>query len=104
MSADREMPRYRSHKEVHALEIASITPIELGKRSRIRFADHRVASLAYPPIDVDDVMFARYMPVVGDFYVVYSDGYASISPRKAFMEGYARILPDEPRQPPRDRT
>lgn len=34
-------------------------------------------------------MTARYVPVVGDFWVVYSDdGYESISPSKAFINGY----------------
>jgi hypothetical protein len=37
-----------------------------------------------------DGMTARYQPVVGDFWVIYpgSDGYQSISPRKAFLDGY----------------
>lgn len=35
-------------------------------------------------------MTARYTPVVGDFWVVYEDGYQSISPRAAFEAGYVR--------------
>lgn len=37
-------------------------------------------------------MTARYMPTVGDFFMVYDDGYQAISPRKAFEEGYAEIV------------
>lgn len=37
-------------------------------------------------------MTERYTPVVGDFWVIYSDGYQSISPRKPFIEGYSEIL------------
>lgn len=36
-------------------------------------------------------MFSRYTPVEGDFYVIYADGYRSISPRSAFLEGYDPI-------------
>lgn len=37
----------------------------------------------------EDGMTVRYTPVVGDFWVVYpNDGYQSLSPRKAFVEGY----------------
>ncbi len=35
-------------------------------------------------------MTARYMPKIGDFWIVYpgSDNYQSISPREAFINGY----------------
>jgi hypothetical protein len=36
-------------------------------------------------------MTARMTPKPGDFWVVYDDGYHSLSPRKAFIEGY--VLP-----------
>jgi hypothetical protein len=39
-------------------------------------------------------MTERYTPVVGDFWVVYSDGYQSISPKHAFREGYVPLLKD----------
>lgn len=75
-----EMPRYRSHKQVWALKIASVNGFKLA-----------FAEAGYAPITVDPVMFARYTPVMGDYYVVYDDGYKSISPAKAFEEGYTRI-------------
>lgn len=34
--------------------------------------------------------FARGTPTVGDYIVIYDDGYKSWSPAKAFEEGYAR--------------
>ena len=77
---DLELPRYRSRKEVRALKIASIDEFTL------RFSDP-----GYGPITVEPKVFTRYTPVVGDYYVVYEDGYVSISPRKAFEEGYTRI-------------
>jgi hypothetical protein len=81
-----EMPRYVSHKTVHALEIESINPNNLSTEPwRLTFRDAGFAPIAAPSI-----MFARYVPVPGDFYVVYADGYRSFSPRKAFLEGYKR--------------
>jgi len=94
--ADREMPRYQCHKQVHALKIASIerhvypggdTPIaESAPSLTLTFADP-----GYAPMEVDHKMIARYTPVAGDYYVVYDDGYKSFSPAKAFEEGYTRI-------------
>ena len=75
-----EMPRYRSHKQVWALEIDTVSG------NRLTFRDAGYAAIAAPA-----EMFTRYMPVPGDFYVVYDDGYKSFSPRKAFVEGYTKI-------------
>ena len=75
-----QMPRYRSHKQVWALEIATV------HNNRLTFRDAGYAAIAAPA-----EMFTRYTPVFGDFYVVYDDGYKSFSPRKAFVEGYTKI-------------
>ncbi len=34
-------------------------------------------------------MTARYQPKAGDYWVIYEDGYQSISPKAAFEAGYA---------------
>lgn len=78
--AQREMPKYQSHKQVWALKIESVHGLTLS------FVDP-----GYANINVDPKMFIRYTPVAGDYYVVYDDGYKSISPAKAFEEGYTRI-------------
>lgn len=78
--ASMEMPKYRSHKQVWALEIDTV------KNFTLSFRDPGYAAITCPP-----EMFSRYTPVPGDFYVVYSDGYKSFSPAKAFHEGYTRI-------------
>jgi hypothetical protein len=74
-----EMPRYKSHKQVWALEIDTVNGHRLTFREK-----------GYASIMCDGAMFTRYSPVPGDFYVQYDDGYKSFSPRKAFAEGYAR--------------
>jgi hypothetical protein len=94
----REMPRYKCHKEVWALKIKEVPPAETiealrryshitgSKTVLVRFEDAGYAATTLP-IE----MFARYIPVKGDYYVVYDDGYKSFSPAKAFEEGYTRI-------------
>lgn len=39
-------------------------------------------------IHLSKEMTVRYTPVAGDYYVVYDDGYASLSPQKIFEDGY----------------
>lgn len=81
-----ELPRYVSHKRVWALEIAEVSvPSVQSEDRRVYFRDKSYASIVAP-----GEMFSRYMPEVGDFYVVYADGYKSFSPRKAFLEGYTK--------------
>jgi hypothetical protein len=77
--ASMEMPRYKSHKTIWALEIKDVTYF------RIHFVE-----AGYASVPREEKMFSRYTPVVGDFYVVYADGYKSFSPRKAFLEGYTK--------------
>jgi hypothetical protein len=83
-----ELPKYRCHKEVRALQIARIDmPVDpAAGPTMIHFIDPRFAPVAAEPF-----MFARYIPVFGDYYVVYHDGYKSISPREEFEAGYSLI-------------
>jgi hypothetical protein len=80
--AAMEMPRYKSHKTVWALEIDTVS---VGAPYRMKPKD-----VGYAEITLPEEMWSRYQPVSGDFYVVYADGYKSFSPRKAFLEGYTR--------------
>lgn len=84
MSEDREMPRYLCHKEVQALEIASVRSSGLGMYAT--FAEE-----GWPERYLRAELIARHKPVPGDFLVVYKDGYESISPGDVFREGYTRI-------------
>jgi hypothetical protein len=78
-AASIEMPSYRSHKTVWALQIDHL------EEDTMFFVDAR-----YAPRKASDGLFTRYRPVPGDYFVVYKDGYESISPRKAFEEGYTK--------------
>lgn len=85
-AAQTEMPRYVSHKKVWALEIDTIGEVADAAGARmLTFRDKGYAKMRAPL-----EMFSRYVPVAGDFYVQYADGYKSFSPRKAFLEGYTR--------------
>lgn len=80
MPVEREMPRYRSHKEVWALKIKSIegnviTPEEEG----------------FAPFEVDARYFEKHEPKAGGYFVQYRDGYKSWSPASEFEDGYVRV-------------
>lgn len=88
----RELPRYRSHKEVWALKIKDITPGRAGEEglstdcATLSFVDN-----GYAPLVVSLEWMLKHEPQVGGYYVVYQDGYTSYSPAQAFEEGYTRI-------------
>jgi hypothetical protein len=84
-------PSYTCHKRVKALEIrrvGSYCPSPHDSSVVVRpvvFVETELQSVYLPAI-----MFDRYTPEPGDFLVIYEDGYQSFSPRKAFLEGYAK--------------
>ena len=82
-----DMPRYRCHKEVHALKIDRVLSNPDGSVMLMG------ADIGYlRSVTVDRAVVSRYYPKPGDYLVVYeSDGYRSISPAKAFEDGYTRI-------------
>lgn len=84
--AQSAMPRYQSHKKVWALKIKTVTANSTDKRLLVAFEES-----GYAPMDLAYDIVARYTPVPGDYYMVYDDGYKSISPAKAFEEGYTRL-------------
>lgn len=79
-----EMPKYESHKKVHALKIAEIDATEGG-------AFITPEEEGYAQFRVSDEYLLKHKPKVGGYYVVYADGYKSWSPAEAFEEGYTLI-------------
>ena len=84
MSVTAELPRYRCHKQVWALQIKYVIANPRG--FELHFFNER-----YAPIEVDAVWVAKHSPAPGGYFVVYDDGYKSYSPAKAFEEGYSLI-------------
>lgn len=83
----REMPKYRCHKEVHALKIAHIAAWQTDVGGGILTP----AEPGYAPFSVSAEYMNKHNPQVGGYYVVYKDGYKSFSPADAFEEGYTLI-------------
>ena len=87
-----EMPKYKSHKIVHALKIAAINRqvtddnCEDDGGRMITPADE-----GFAPFRVSHEYVRKHSPMVGGYYVVYEDGYVSFSPAAAFESGYTRI-------------
>lgn len=96
MNASREMPRYRSHKEVWALKISKIellpNPDPAGETASASYgAIITPADEGYGPFEVTPAYMVKHDPEEGGYYVVYPDGYKSYSPAKAFEEGHTLI-------------
>jgi hypothetical protein len=96
VAAAAEMPRYRSHKHVWALKIASIVfdhdlAKEDGNRETDGSATITPSDVGYAPFKVDSAYVRKHAPQAGGYYVVYADGYKSWSPAQAFEEGYTRV-------------
>lgn len=97
--AEREMPKYKSHKTVWALKIAEVAFDWVTANRENRETDGSAtitpADEGYAPFKVDSQFVNKHLRntpgIVGGYYVVYSDGYASFSPAQAFEEGYTRI-------------
>ncbi len=85
-NASRQMPKYLCHKEVWALKIGEGLKVLPNGDVILPILDP-----GYAPVIVAKAVVSRYMPMPGDYYVVYEDGYKSISPAKAFEEGYTLI-------------
>ncbi len=72
-------PRYQSHKVVRAAEIIGI--VQDGKTLVVKPGEDQEEISPTEP-----GMWRRAK--LGDYAVVYDDGYTSVSPRGAFQDGY----------------
>lgn len=86
MNAEREMPKYKCHKEVWALKIRMVKQQDPHDGS----AFLEIEGDGYAPILVDKEYMDKHKPEAGGYYVVYKDGYKSFSPALAFDDGYSR--------------
>lgn len=95
MNIQTEMPRYRCHKEVHAIKIKEISfDSDMAKETGRETNGTAVIMPEEPELPsfiVDADFVAKHKPQSGGYYVVYADGYKSFSPAQAFEEGYSLI-------------
>lgn len=80
----KELPKYLCHKEVRALKIKEL--VYMGGQYHLSFEED-----GYPSIVVTKQWVDKFGPKKGMYYVVYNDGYTSVSPAKAFEEGYTLV-------------
>lgn len=82
-----ELPKYRCHKEVWALQIRTVTQERCPDgKTHLVFEDGRHA-----PREVTRAWYEKHQPQPGGYFVVYEDGYESYSPAAAFEAGYTRL-------------
>lgn len=75
----KDWPKYESHKVVRAMPITEITSDGV-----VLVGDQ------YEPFQPTEPAMAKRAEV-GGYAVVYADGFRSVSPKKAFEEGYKRL-------------
>jgi len=109
MADTSKLPRWQSHKIVHAAKILKVEGTTITLSVPLSAAGYVLTK--DDPLDENGLlltveaapkMFARYVPVSGDYYVVYDDGYASISPKQAFEDGYHPIIEPSAQQDPNE--
>lgn len=89
------LPRYECYKIVRAAPILSFNQSPTGdgadtdNNEPFVLVDLGGDNVMAIPVPVS--FFSRGLPVVGDVFVLYADGYKSFSPKKAFEEGYKRL-------------
>lgn len=79
MSDTTSWPKYESHKIVQAMPITDITPDGVV-----------LVGVTHEPFyPTEPAMAAR--AEVGGYAVLYADGFKSVSPKKAFEDGYTAV-------------
>lgn len=95
VNAQIELPKYKSHKIVHALKIENITFDADEAKKSDRETDGSATifpeNKRYAPFKVGFDYVKKHNPKAGGYYVVYQDGYKSWSPADAFEDGYTLI-------------
>lgn len=74
---------YRSHKIVKAAQITGVCPKADGETTPVLLVDGEEFS--------PNIAQMAEKASVGDYAVIYEDGYRSVSPKAAFEGGYTAI-------------
>lgn len=85
------MQTYQCHKRVKAAQITEVimntVPSTLGGYGVTRIAAGEFTVNG----DAATKMSVRYVPKLDDYLVEYDDGHLSVSPKKAFEDGYTLV-------------
>lgn len=79
------LPRFECHKVVNAGAIRDIKVVQ--NEARIVMDN----SLSLP---VSPEFMKKHEPKIGNYLVIYKDGYVSVSPEEAFNDGYSIVDPE----------
>ncbi|WP_247437640.1 Gp49 family protein [Photobacterium damselae] len=91
VSIENVMQKYKCSKVVSAAEIVSVaSKCEIDGSLSLIIADPENEDLRLPYLAHSDLT-VRYKPQVGDYIIMYSGGYISISPKEEFERGYSLI-------------
>lgn len=91
MNAEIEMPLYKPHDQVRAIEIGRI---ELDAEKEWTEKWHNGGATLHPidpesaPVYVESDFMAEHQPAIGGYYTVSEDGYESYLFAKTFRERY----------------
>lgn len=88
------LPFYRSHKIVKAARIVGfeLPRVTIDFNAVPEDTDpFPTSDLVRMTVELDASVFARGNPRIGDYLVIYDDGYASFSPAAAFEGGYSLL-------------
>jgi hypothetical protein len=80
-----QLADWKCHKIVKAGKILEFGP---GFNTPVTVEDVNGAPCK---VNIRSDVFARGRPNLGDYLVIYEDGYKSWSPAKAFEDGYTRL-------------
>lgn len=83
-----KLPVWKCHKVVRAARIEQIsttTGPDAVRTLHLKGTNETWAA------HVDNKIWSRFVPALGDYLVAYEDGYVSFSPAKAFEEGYTLV-------------
>ena len=88
-----QLPEYKCHKVVRAGQIAELRPQDDGSVELDLLCAMREGQTGFKVLGVkmSKDWAERFKPEVGAYVVRYDDGYTSISPARAFDEGYTLI-------------
>ncbi len=81
------LPLYQCHKKVRAFKITAMEASPDGSLVAL------LGGQCNPPyrVEVTAGYMLKHTPQVGDYYVLYDDGYESRSPAEPFEDGYTSV-------------
>lgn len=87
---ESDMQEFVCHKRVRAAKIRDIAIPITKDGARLQFH----AGYGVDAVDVSESFLHRHHPEPGMYFVLYEDGYTSISPAEAFERGYSKTGSD----------